>query len=64
MKLRLIKRDLVIRARHDRVHRIAVTNRAYDVLQYLLMISGGEDGYYFTVRDSITMHKTSIYTGT
>ncbi|KAJ2941595.1 hypothetical protein O0L34_g14649 [Tuta absoluta] len=43
------KRDIVLRARDDRLQRINETHRSYDTLQYPLMFCRGEDGYNFAV---------------
>lgn len=41
------RRDIVLRSRDDRLHRICETHRSYDSLQYPLIYCHGEDGYNF-----------------
>ena len=54
------KRDMVIRTRHNRLHRTAETQLAYDALQYPLMFCRRENGYHcaWRLRHSNTGRET------
>ena len=43
------QRDIVIRHRNNELKRISSSNRAYDGLQYPLIYTRGEDGYYWQI---------------
>ena len=43
------QRDVVIRHRNNELERISASNRAYDGLQYPLIHTRGEDGYYWQI---------------
>ena len=46
------KRDIIIKHRDNHLTRIMETHRAYDSLQYPLLLPRGEDGYNFDLRQS------------
>ena len=47
------KRDIILKHRDNHLTRIMETHRAYDSLQYPLLLPRGEDGYNFDLRQSI-----------
>ena len=46
------KRDIILKHRDNHLTRIMETHRAYDSLQYPLLLPRGEDGYNFDLRQS------------